>query len=52
VVLNEDGSVMMTLDPAPITLVTRNSFGGSGTVTTPGDGRIFLWQREAGVACP
>jgi hypothetical protein len=52
VVLNQDGSVLMTLDPAPITLVTVNSFGGSGTATIAGQGRIFLWVTEPGAACP
>ncbi len=50
-VLNEDGTVTMTLDAARITLHTENQFGGSGTTTTPGDGRTFQWDLETEGAC-
>jgi hypothetical protein len=41
----------MTLDAAQITLTTVNSFGGSGTATTPGLERIFEWTLDTEGSC-
>jgi len=53
IVVNQDGTVLMTVDPAPITLVstTAGGFPPSVTVTIPGDGRKFLWVVDAAAAC-
>lgn len=52
IVKNEDGSVMMTTDAAKITLSTTNAFGGAGSVTIDGEGRVFLWEAAAPGRCP
>jgi len=52
VVLNEDGSVTMTLDKAPITL--RSELNGKiavPTVTIEGVERVYPWLPDAGEAC-
>jgi hypothetical protein len=46
-----DGSVLMTLDAAEITLTTVTPFGTS-KVKIPGAGRTFHWENDTGVACP
>jgi len=51
VVLNEDGSVTMTLDKAPITF--RVSSGGTQqTVTGSGPEAVYLWLSDSGEGCP
>jgi hypothetical protein len=50
IVLNEDGSVTMTLDAAPITLTTRTQFG-SATVTIQGDEYTYPWTPAPAGAC-
>lgn len=52
IVINADGSVIMTLDPAPITLTTTAAGIGSATAIVPGDGRMFLWATAPSDACP
>lgn len=52
IVLNEDGSVTMTLDAATIYLHTTNSFGGSGSATIQGDTLIYPWTPATPEACP
>ncbi|MEX2546995.1 MAG: hypothetical protein WD830_04310 [Chloroflexota bacterium] len=50
IVLNEDGSVTMTLDPAKITLHTETAFG-SATVTIQGDKYTYPWTPAPAGAC-
>ncbi len=52
VVINPDGSVTMSIDAAPTTLTTTNSFGGGGAVTIPGMALTFPWQKADPDACP
>jgi hypothetical protein len=50
-VVQADGSVLMTLDPAQITLSTTTPYGTT-KVKIPGEGRTFHWENDNGVACP
>ncbi|MEO6349301.1 MAG: hypothetical protein ABIP53_01495 [Candidatus Limnocylindrales bacterium] len=50
IVLNEDGSVTMTLDPAKITFVATTQFG-SVTTTVQGDKLTWPWTLATGEAC-
>jgi hypothetical protein len=50
IVLQEDGSVMMTLDASPITLVTTTQFG-SGSATAPGQELIYPWTPATAEDC-
>lgn len=52
IVVNQDGTVMMTVDPAPLTIKITAAGIPSTTVTMPGDGRTFLWEVAAAGACP
>jgi hypothetical protein len=51
IVVNEDGSVLMTWDAAPITLETTTPYG-TATVVVPGTGGKFLWLVDATAVCP
>jgi hypothetical protein len=51
IALNDDGSVLMYLDAAPIVLTTHTSVG-SATVTVPGQALKFPWETDTGGACP
>jgi hypothetical protein len=51
IVNGTDGSVLMTLDAAPIKLHTKTAYGGV-TVMIPGAGRTFLWEVGTKDTCP
>lgn len=51
IVLQEGGSVMMTLDANTITLVTTTQFG-TGSATTPGSELIYPWTPATAEDCP
>lgn len=50
VVVQGDGSVLMTLDKAQLTLTTTNPFG-TKTIKLPGEGRTLLWENDTSNAC-
>lgn len=51
IAVNADGSVTMTLDPAPIYLKTTTQFG-SADATVQGDKLIYSWTPADAEACP
>jgi len=52
IALNADGSILMTLDAAPITLKTTVPGIGSKSVVVPGQVLLFPWENDTGGACP
>lgn len=51
IVKNPDGTVMMTVDPAKITLTTVTEFGNF-SAQIDGAGRTFLWESAEAGECP
>ncbi len=51
IAVNQDGSVTMTLDPAPVTITTTFVDDDSTTVTIPGLGTTFPWRVDAAAVC-
>ena len=52
IAVNADGSILMTLDAAPITLKTTVPGIGTKSVVVPGQVLLFPWENDTGGACP